>query len=67
MVVYTLRASPLHLRVNFILGPLAGIFEFVPVVGPAVAAIIITGDRGADELPAPDLDLAFLASAVASG
>jgi predicted PurR-regulated permease PerM len=41
VVVYTLVLSLLHLRYALILGPLAGIFEFVPVVGPAVAAIII--------------------------
>ena len=33
--------SILHLRYAFILGPLAGVFEFVPVVGPAVAALIV--------------------------
>jgi predicted PurR-regulated permease PerM len=41
VVVYTVALSLLHLRYAFILGPLAGIFEFVPVVGPAVAAIIV--------------------------
>jgi predicted PurR-regulated permease PerM len=41
VVFYTLVLSVLHLRYALILGPLAGIFEFVPVVGPAVAAIII--------------------------
>ncbi len=41
LVVYTVGLSILHLRYAFILGPLAGIFEFVPVVGPAVAAIIV--------------------------
>jgi predicted PurR-regulated permease PerM len=41
LVVYTVGLSLLHLRYAFILGPLAGIFEFVPVVGPAVAAIIV--------------------------
>ena len=38
---YTLVLGVLHLRYALILGPLAGIFEFVPVVGPAVAAIIV--------------------------
>jgi|SRR5271156_4810060 len=41
VVVYTLVLSALHLRYALILGPLAGVFEFVPVVGPAVAAIIV--------------------------
>ena len=41
LVVYTVVLSILHLRYAFILGPLAGIFEFVPVVGPAIAAIIV--------------------------
>jgi predicted PurR-regulated permease PerM len=41
LVVYTVVLSILHLRYAFILGPLAGIFEFVPVVGPALAAIIV--------------------------
>jgi predicted PurR-regulated permease PerM len=41
MVVYTTVLSILRLRFALILGPLAGIFEFVPVVGPAIAAIII--------------------------
>ena len=41
LVAYTVVLSILHLRYAFILGPLAGIFEFVPVVGPAVAAIIV--------------------------
>ncbi len=41
LVIYTLVLSLLHLKYALILGPLAGIFEFVPVVGPAVAAIIV--------------------------
>jgi predicted PurR-regulated permease PerM len=41
LVVYTVALSVLHLRYALILGPLAGIFEFVPVVGPAIAAIIV--------------------------
>jgi len=41
LVVYTVVLSILHLRYALILGPLAGIFEFVPVVGPAIAAIIV--------------------------
>ncbi len=40
-IAYTLALSILQLRFAFILGPLAGIFEFVPVVGPAIAAIIV--------------------------
>src|SRR6202789_1087152 len=41
LVAYTLVLSILHLRYALILGPLAGMFEFVPVVGPAVAAVIV--------------------------
>jgi len=41
LVVYTVVLSVLHLRYALVLGPLAGIFEFVPVVGPAIAAIIV--------------------------
>jgi predicted PurR-regulated permease PerM len=41
LVVYSAVLSILHLRYALILGPLAGMFEFVPVVGPAVAAIIV--------------------------
>jgi predicted PurR-regulated permease PerM len=41
LVVYTLVLSILHLRYALILGPLAGISEFIPVVGPAIAAIIV--------------------------
>jgi predicted PurR-regulated permease PerM len=41
LVAYTVVLSLLHLRYAFVLGPLAGIFEFVPVVGPAIAAIIV--------------------------
>lgn len=41
LVAYTLVLNILHLRFAFILGPLAGLFEFVPVVGPAIAAIIV--------------------------
>ena len=41
LVVYSAGLSILHLRYSLILGPLAGMFEFVPVVGPAVAAITV--------------------------
>jgi predicted PurR-regulated permease PerM len=41
LVVYTAVLSLLHVRYAMILGPLAGIFEFVPVVGPAIAALIV--------------------------
>jgi len=41
LLVYTVVLSVLHLKYSFILGPLAGIFEFVPVVGPAIAALIV--------------------------
>jgi predicted PurR-regulated permease PerM len=41
LVMYTVVLSLLGLKYALVLGPLAGIFEFVPVVGPAVAAIIV--------------------------
>jgi predicted PurR-regulated permease PerM len=41
LVSYTLVLSILHLHYAFVLGPLAGVFEFVPVVGPALAAITV--------------------------
>jgi len=41
VVAYTVVLSLLHLRFAFVLGPLAGMFEFVPVVGPAIGAIIV--------------------------
>ena len=43
LVVVTLVLALLHMPYAFILGPLAGICEFVPVVGPAVAAVTIFG------------------------
>jgi predicted PurR-regulated permease PerM len=39
LAVYTAFFSIMGVPYAFILGPLAGIFEFVPVVGPAVAVI----------------------------
>jgi predicted PurR-regulated permease PerM len=41
MLAYSLVLGLMHLRYALVLGPLAGFFEFVPVVGPAVAAISI--------------------------
>ena len=41
MVIYTVVLNIMHLRYALVLGPLAGLFEFVPVVGPAVAAIVV--------------------------
>ena len=41
VVAYTLVLSLLRVPYAFILGPLAGFFEFVPVVGPAVAAVSV--------------------------
>ena len=40
---YTLFLSIMGVPYAFILGPLAGVFEFIPVVGPAVAAIAVFG------------------------
>ena len=41
VVAYSVGLGLFHLRYALVLGPLAGIFEFIPVVGSAVAAIII--------------------------
>ncbi len=46
MVVYTVVLSIMGVPYAFVLGPLAGIFEFVPVVGPAVAAVSVFGVAG---------------------
>ena len=41
LVVYTAVLSGIGVPFAFILGPLAGVFEFVPVVGPAIAAVSV--------------------------
>jgi predicted PurR-regulated permease PerM len=41
LVAYKVALNIMQLRYAFVLGPLAGLFEFVPVVGPAVAAITV--------------------------
>lgn len=41
LVAYTLVLSLMRVPYSLILGPLAGIFEFIPVVGPAVAAVSV--------------------------
>ena len=41
LVAYTVVLSILRVPYALILGPLAGIFEFIPVVGPAVAALSV--------------------------
>jgi predicted PurR-regulated permease PerM len=38
-VAYTVVLSLMNVSYAFILGPIAGIFEFVPTVGPAIAAV----------------------------
>lgn len=43
LVAYTAVLGILRVPYAFILGPLAGIFEFIPVVGPAVAAVSVFG------------------------
>ena len=43
MAAYTLVLSLMRVPYAFILGPLAGVFEFIPVVGPAVAAVSVFG------------------------
>ncbi len=41
LVAYTLVLSLLRVPYAFILGPVAGFLEFIPVVGPAVAALSV--------------------------
>lgn len=41
LFAYTLVLSLMRVPYAFILGPLAGIFEFIPVVGPAIAAVAV--------------------------
>lgn len=41
LIAYTSVLSLMRVPYAFILGPLAGIFEFVPVVGPALAALTV--------------------------
>jgi len=40
-VAYTVVLSLMQVPYSFILGPIAGVFEFVPTVGPAIAAVSI--------------------------
>ena len=41
LVAYTLVLSLLRVPYAFILGPVAGLLEFIPVVGPAIAAVSV--------------------------
>lgn len=41
LVAYTLVLSLMRVPYAFILGPLAGFLEFIPVVGPAIAAVSV--------------------------
>jgi predicted PurR-regulated permease PerM len=41
VVSYTLALSVMRVPYALILGPLAGLFEFVPVVGPALASVTV--------------------------
>ena len=42
-IVLTIVLGSVRVPFAFILGPLAGVFEFIPVVGPAVACALIFG------------------------
>ena len=42
-IVLTVVLGSMRVPFAFILGPLAGVFEFIPVVGPAVACALIFG------------------------
>ncbi len=41
LVAYAVVLSILHVRYSVVLASIAGVFEFIPVVGPAVAAIMV--------------------------
>ena len=41
LAAYTIVLSMMRVPYAFILGPLAGLLEFIPVVGPAVAAVSV--------------------------
>ena len=43
LIAYTLVLSLMRVPYAFILGPLAGFLEFIPVVGPAIAAVSVFG------------------------
>jgi predicted PurR-regulated permease PerM len=42
-VVLTIVLSLMRVPYAFVLGPVAGLFEFIPVVGPAIACVLIWG------------------------
>ena len=42
-VVYTLVLTAMRVPYSFVLGAVGGILEFIPMVGPAVAALLIVG------------------------
>jgi predicted PurR-regulated permease PerM len=41
LVAYTLVLSLMRVPYSFVLGPVAGFLEFIPVVGPAIAAVSV--------------------------
>jgi predicted PurR-regulated permease PerM len=59
--VYTVALTSMRVPYSFVLGAIGGILEFVPVVGPAVAAILILGLSFALNYPHLLMVLAFLA------
>lgn len=42
-VMYTIALTSMRVPYSFILGAIGGLLEFVPVVGPAIAAVLILG------------------------
>jgi predicted PurR-regulated permease PerM len=42
-LVYTLVLTTMRVPYSFVLGAIGGLLEFIPVVGPAVAAVLILG------------------------
>jgi len=50
-VAYTVVLSLMQVPYSFILGPIAGIFEFVPTVGPAIAAVSIVAIAALSSYP----------------
>jgi predicted PurR-regulated permease PerM len=59
--VYMIALSAMRVPYSFVLGAIAGLLEFVPVVGPAIAAVMILGLSFALNYPHLLMVLAFLA------
>ena len=59
-VVYTIALTAMRVPYSFVLGAIGGLLEFIPVVGPAIAAVLILGLSFAMNYPHLLLVLIFL-------